>query len=429
MEISEETAAIIKRAEEAGLETDTREVQYADESILRCYIAFPEGKEKRLVAVSSQEKANLLLSIEFERFSFLGDYEAIVDLNRGEIEAAIAPREPYSAPSLARRLGFAQVSGGDEVGSGDEDVEFALRAERSDGVSVEISACTRELAILAMRHGSRLALNLNSLSLKISLGGERKYASALKALETISNSLFFQLDIERGVALALRKTIRRRRPIRLRDSNGDAPTNIQFPAFEYDAAPISLYWYAKSARGMPLLQFLAYYQVVEYYFPNFARLEAVRGARKILKHPNFRVDRESDLTKLVATISGSGRVGASEREQMKVTVLEVLSLDDVNQFFDGNKDISEILGKKRKGITDKTINIGRKDHDHRSDIAELLYDIRCRIVHTKNGFDDPQSEMILPFSAAEEDMWAYTELMQFVAQNALVRSSSVLSAV
>lgn len=229
--------------------------------------------------------------------------------------------------------------------------------------------------------------------------------------------------------MALRKTLRMHRPVPLRSSNAGEPTSIQFPAFEYDGAPISLYWYAKSARGMPLLQFLAYYQVVEYYFPNFAKLEAVRSAQKILKHPNFRVDRESDPTKLVATISGSGRVGTSEREQMKVTVLEVLSLDDVKQFFDDNKEISELLGKKRKGITDKTINIVRKDHDHRPDIAELLYDIRCRIVHTKNGFEEPQSEMILPFSAAEEDMWAYTELMQFVAQNALVRSSSVLSSV
>lgn len=424
MDISEETAAVIQRAADAGLETETREVQYADEVSTYSYVIFPAGKEGRRISVSSSERATLLLSIEFERFSFLADYEAITDLKKGEIEAAISPREPYGMSMLERRLGFTQTSMGDEEDGSDEEDEFALRAERADGISVEISKCTEELAALALRPWTR-----PPLSLKIYLGGERKYASALNALETISNSLFFQIDIERGVALALRKTLRRNRPVRPRGLNTDEATSIQFPAFEYDTAPISLYWYAKSARGMPLLQFLAYYQVVEYYFPNFAKLEAVRGARKILKHPNFRVDRESDLTKLVGTISGSGRVGSSEREQMKVTVLEVLSLDDVKQFFEDNEEISELLGKKQKGITDKTVNIIRKDHDHRSDIAELLYDIRCRIVHTKNGFDSPQSEMILPFSAAEEDMWAYTELMKFVAQNALVRSSSILSSV
>ncbi|MEP0941451.1 MAG: hypothetical protein ABJH63_01075 [Rhizobiaceae bacterium] len=424
MDISDETAAVIKRAKDAGLETQTREVDYEDDISVYSYVFFPAGKEGRRISVSSPERAALLLSIEFESFSFLADYEAIADLKKGEIEAAIISREPYGSSMLERRLGFTQISMGDEEGGSEEEDKFVLRAERSDGVSVEISEGTEELAALALRPRMR-----RGLSLKISLGGERKYTSALNALETISNSLFLQLDIEKRVALALRKTLRRRGPVRPRGFNSDEPSSIQFPAFEYDKAPISLYWYAKSARGMPLLQFLAYYQVVEYYFPNFAKLEAVRGARKILKHPNFRVDRESDLTKLVATISGSGRIGSSEREQMKVTVLEVLSLDDVKQFFEDNEEISEILGKKQKGITDKTVNIVRKDHDHRPDIAELLYDIRCRIVHTKNGFDDPQSEMILPFSDAEENMWAYSELMQFLAQNALIRSSSVLSSV
>ena len=424
MDISDKTVAVIERAIAAGIETDAREVQYEDDVSTYKYIIFPSGKEKRRINVSLPGKADLLLSIDFERFSFLGDYEAIVDLKNGEIESAISSRDTFSMTMLERRLGFSPMSGSDDEDGSDEGAEFALRAERPDGISVEISKCTEELAVLATRHGSRLPL-----SLKISLGGQRKYAVALKALETISNSLFFQLDIERGVTLALRKTFRRRRPVRPRNSKAGEPANILFPAFEYDSAPISLYWYAKSARGMPLLQFLAYYQVVEYYFSNFAKLEAVRSARKILKHPNFRVDRESDLTKLVASISGSGRVGTSEREQMKVTVLEVLSLDDVKQFFEDNEEISEILGKKQKGITDKTVNVVRKDHDHRPDVAELLYDIRCRIVHTKSGFENSQSEMILPFSTAEDELWAYTELMQFVAQNALVRSSSVLSAV
>ncbi|MDV7145174.1 hypothetical protein R3X27_21030 [Tropicimonas sp. TH_r6] len=424
MDISDITAAVIKRAEAAGFETDVHEFQFEDEKGVNFYIFFPAGREKRRIGLSSGNRASRLHSIEFERFSFLGGFEAIVDLKKGEIEAAISPREPFSIAALERRLGIALASGSDEEEGSDEEVAFALRAERPDGVSVEISRCTEELNALTTGPRARTLL-----SLKISLGGERKHASALKALETISNSLFFQLDVERGVALALRKTYRRHRPVRSRSSSADETTSIQFPAFEYDEAPISLYWYAKSARGMPLLQFLAYYQVVEYYFPNFSKLEAVRSARKILKHPSFRVDRESDLTKLVATISGNGRVGTSEREQMKVTVLEVLSSDDVKQFFDDNEEISELLGKKRKGITDKTVNIARKDHDHRADIAELLYDIRCRIVHTKNGFEGLQPEMILPFSAAEEDMWAYTELMQFVAQNALVRSSSVLGSV
>lgn len=421
---TDDITAVIERAKKAGLAVEIREVEYEDEVVTYHDIVFGSGKGTRPISVSSPKRASDLLSIEFECFSFLDDYEAIVDLKKGEIEAVIASREPYPTSLLERRLGLVPTPGSDEEDSGEEVAEFALEAERPDGVSIKLSRCSEELMVftLAQRAASR-----PPLSLKISLGGERTYAAALNALETISNSLFFQLDIERDVALSLRKSIRRRRRPRLRNSRARKPLNIQFPAFEYDKAPISLYWYARSARGMPLLQYLAYYQVVEYYFTSFSKKEAIKNAIKVLKRPDFRLDRESDITKLVTSISRDGRSGIGEREQMKLAVAEIISTEEVDRFFQQNQDIAEVISKKQKGITDKTVNTSRKDFDHRADIAILLYDIRCRIVHTKNGFEGPQVEMILPYSNAEEDLWAYTELMQFVAQNALVHSSSALT--
>lgn len=193
MDISDETTAVIKKAEHAGFKTETREAQYEDDVTSISYVVFPAGKVERRINITSQERATSLLSIEFERFSFLADYEAIVDLKKGEIEAAITARESFGMSMLERRLGFTQSSMGFEDNDSEEVDEFALRAERSDGISVEISKCTKELAVLALRARAR-----PPLSLKISLGGERTYASALSALEKISNSLFFQLDIERG---------------------------------------------------------------------------------------------------------------------------------------------------------------------------------------------------------------------------------------
>ena len=111
---------------------------------------------------------------------------------------------------------------------------------------------------------------------------------------------------------------------------------------------------------------------------------------------------------------------------MKATINEVLTIDDVSQYFNEKKEVGEIFEKKQKGITDKTINISRKNHDHRPDIAELLYDIRCKIVHTKNETDNSRPEMLLPFSTAEQELWAYIDLMRFVAQHALIRSSSAI---
>ncbi|WP_132465604.1 hypothetical protein [Rhodovulum marinum] len=411
---------IAQRADKAGIGTEIRETKYVDDIIKTQYILMPAGAEPRRIPISSQDQAKEILSIEFERFTFLGDYDAIADLKRGEIEAALTTRDAFGGISMIeRRLGFS--SGVEGALEDDENQGLSLQAESSSGIKLEISAGSESLRVFSSRAGGRAPL-----SLKIFLNEPQSYSSALSALEVISNSLFFQIDLERDVTLSLRKSFRRRRGLRRKGFSSKEAAALQFPSFEYDTAPISLYWYAKSARGMPLLQFLAYYQVAEYYFPNFAKLEAIRGVRKILKHPNFRVDRESDLTKLVSTIAGSGRVGGSEREQIRATVSEVITLDDVLRYFEENADVAEIVSKKQKGITDKTINLGRKGHDHRPDVAELLYDIRCRIVHTKNDVDNIRSEMLLPFSKAEEELWAYVDLMQFVAQNALIRSSSVM---
>lgn len=421
MESDEPIDALLQRAQAAGFETESREISYRDEVRILHSIFFREGEKTRRISIGSSEEAEELRSIEFERFVFLSAYDAIADLERGYIEASISSRDLMGSSMIERRLGFLARVSVDEEFDGDQVVEQALICCGPDGVQLEISQGTEALRVLTGRLRSR-----PPLSLKISFGNERSYDAALNALETVSNSLFFQLDMETGVALSLRKAFYTRRISRPRHPSAQERPNIQFPAFEYDSAPIALYWYAKSARGMPLLQFLAYYQVAEYYFPNFAKLEAVRGARKVLKNPTFRVDRESDLIKLIHTIAGNGRVGSSEREQMKATVLEVLTNDDVVNYFKDNEAIAEIVGKKHKLITDKTINTNRKDHDHRADIAEMLYDIRCRIVHTKNDSGDSRAEMLLPFSTAEDQLWPYIDVMRFVAQNALIRSSSVL---
>jgi hypothetical protein len=418
-----DASELLRRAKLAGFEVTTRSLKYFDSDEWKTFylVFFPEGSSNRPVSITSQEKLDRLLSIDFERYSFIDSYMAVADLEKGYIEAAITSGEGSRGGNWERQLGAGQISANDDLQANDEEIGFLLRAERSDGLAFEISKPSIEFSILG---GG--PLTLQSPTLKLDLKGKKTYDLALKALRTISNSLFFKLDLERGISIALRKDRRRRRQIRPREIEIEKNKNIEFPTYEYDEAPISLYWYAKSAREMPLLQFLAYYQVVEYYFNNFSKLEAIRIAQKIIKNPGFRVDREAELTKLVSAISGLGRVGTGEREQMRVAIMEILSVEDVSSFFRENEEIAQIVGKKQKGITEKTINIHRKDHDHRADISELLYDIRCRIVHTKNGFEDSKFDMILPYSSAEEQMWAYIELMQFVAQHALIRSSSVL---
>lgn len=414
-EINPAIAEALKRASEGGIETGSIEIDDGEGPSTIHYIALPSGAEQRRIYFHGEGRASNILQFQFEKYAYLKNYEAVVNLEECSIEALVSNREPMS---IERGLGFGKSPGIESENEDDQSDGVFLCAKRDDGIELEISAHSNVIAALIARAGPTA-----SLSLKIRLGRPVSLENAITALEVFSNSLFFQIELDRGVSLYLRKAIRRPRPLTSRKRGKKEALVLNFPAFEYDSAPLSLYWYGKSARGMPLLQYLAFYQVAEYYFPNFMRLEAVRNATKILKNPTFRVDRESDMTRLVATISTLSKGGSSEREQLKATILEVLTLEEINAYFKDNSDAAQILSKKQKGITDKSVHLAKIDHDHRPEISDMLYDIRCKIVHTKNDSESFSSEILLPFSAAEEGLWACVDLMQFVAKHCLIRSS------
>ena len=98
---------------------------------------------------------------------------------------------------------------------------------------------------------------------------------AVQLLETVADALFFEIDIRFNIPLGLRKVRRPLvRPLIKSDELSRKP--LQFPNCRYDREPASLYWYGRSATGMPLLQFLAFYQAIEYYFPVYSQNEAIK---------------------------------------------------------------------------------------------------------------------------------------------------------
>src|SRR5260370_40743784 len=67
----------------------------------------------------------------------------------------------------------------------------------------------------------------------------------------------------------------------------DEDTQLVYPLFSYERNPSSLYWHARSASSMPLLQFLAFYQCIDFFFPQYSRQETLARIKNVLKHPAF----------------------------------------------------------------------------------------------------------------------------------------------
>jgi hypothetical protein len=68
-----------------------------------------------------------------------------------------------------------------------------------------------------------------------------------------------------------------------------------------------------------------------------------------------------------------------------------------------------------------------QDKDEEGNLYARIYDIRCKIVHTKNEHSDDDLRMILPFSEDAEYLLHDIDLAEFVARSVLVSSSGELS--
>jgi hypothetical protein len=215
----------------------------------------------RIALVDNEATARALFEVPFEQYIFLEDYEAICSVGEGFIEANVSgidhqveaearkrlfglPASPYSWNKDATRIDILQ----------------------SDGSGRKVSLIPPPGLRLGQfgRHYSQY------LCLRIEGASFGSQDQAVTLLESVADALFFEIDVRFDITLGLRRDYKRQiGPLCRSDELSRKP--LQFPEYRYDKQPISLYWYARRGLGMPLLQFLAFYQTIEYYFPMYSR--------------------------------------------------------------------------------------------------------------------------------------------------------------
>jgi hypothetical protein len=408
-EISDLLDEVKERLDKTGIKYEDNSSIDGDTHDVELIISFPQGSETRDLYLFDQDDLESFSEIEFEAFILIKGFSAIANLKSGEIEAVItAPNDARTSTRrrvLLKRLGLIEVD--------NSILTKTLHSTDLDDPTIKIGPASKMIKILTQMPGSI------GLSLTINCNAELTHNSALELLERTANSLLFSIDLEHSLHLSLL-----RRPLsRQRNLPPTSTGEIEYPKYEYDKSPMALYWYARGAEGMPLLQYLAFYQVIEYYYPAYFNSELGRRIRTIIKNPAFRVDRDLDVAKIVAALGEKGQFGSSEREQLRATVKECLSSADVEEFLDANPDRPAFFTSKPKGTSSFLINPQNRQMDLPTQVAERVYDIRCKIVHTKGDHSDGEIEILLPNSAEAAKLGHDIDLVRFVAQKVLISSS------
>ncbi|HRP75632.1 MAG TPA: hypothetical protein PKZ27_08540, partial [Rhodocyclaceae bacterium] len=297
---------IVQRCDEAGIEYENSSFEEdfgVVDVVLR--VLLPSGRKKREVLLWDVDDLEAFNDIEFEKYVIIGNYAAICRYDQGLIEAVftIIDERPRPVRFMLRRI--LKAFGIDLKKDNTFDPRDLPQPDGVQKTAIRISPLSNELKVLTKSPSSYdISITINS---KFST-----HAEALKLLEKICHSVFFEVEIKNGIAPTLLRRRERRYNFKpLHELDGPA-----YPKYEYDQGPMSLYWYARSAINMPLLQFLAFYQTIEFYFPVYFKAEINRKVRSIIKDPSFKVERDADVSKLTLALSARAGGYGSEKEQL-----------------------------------------------------------------------------------------------------------------
>ena len=401
------------RCKAAGI--TLKEVTIPNEELL-LRVGMKCGRDTRWLGLWNDESLIQLLSIEFERYVYLSNLEAICSYVDGTIEAAVRPLVQLVPTSVTYRRLFGLDGPNDPVDA--EAMKVTIPPNQDGQPYIEFSRPSEVFMRLSKSPvRSRMTLKLSGCHVTT-------HESALALLNKVAGAVLFQLDLLTDVPMALERE-RRRLGARRPKKPASPVTELQYPKTQFDSAPLSLYWYARSAEAMPLLQFLAYYQVIEFYFPIYSQSEAQRKLKAILKDPTFRGDRDADIARLLSAIhiSRSGAFG-DERSQLRATLIECVDSDALRIFLEENVERKEFFSAKSKTSPYHKVPLASPSIDLRNDVADRIYDIRCKIVHTKSDARDGNVELLLPFSPEAEQLSIDIELVQYISQLVLVAGSA-----
>ena len=394
---------------------------------------FPIARNCETIRVYEDDNLDAIMTIDFMKYRGVSDYEAVwsKELKRIECEIQDSRIDGPSRWLLGRIPSDFQVIEEitNELGK-IEPAEILLFA--NEEIKITIGYASKEFAFIsAYKEGRHLDISertsrfRNTLKIEnISVETEEK---AKNYLEKLSNALFFQLDVIYGLTITLapgrmsrtERSLRRRRILQPKAEKREIKLN-----YEYDKTPLSLYWFAQKNIESPIFAFFAFYQVLEYYFPIYSTIEAKNRIKNLFRDPNFSIDSETDMIKLlnVITAKNADSIG-DEREQLSNVLRNITTGEEIIEYINSMDFLKEYYtDKKSNKLSDEKLSLS----DFNGIIAKTasrIYDIRCRIVHNKAS---EIHKKILPVTQEEKYLRNEIYLLKFLARKSIFINSKTL---
>lgn len=142
----------------------------------------------------------------------------------------------------------------------------------------------------------------------------------------------------------------------------------------------------------------------------------------IVKSPQFSPHSDREIGRLVDALQSSGGRTAwgDEKGQLMATARACVDGQSIRALVEA---YDEHFAKKIKGLADTTLRVAVSDDDLVARAVERIYEIRCKIVHTKDGGGDGSGDLLLPFSPEAERLWPDIDLVELLSRSVLAATA------
>jgi len=250
---------------------------------------------------------------------------------------------------------------------------------------------------------------------------------AIERTNRILDACIFELGYLKrmGIQLADDWPHRRRLTAVERFNYGDKYNSDHLPSPRSSFNPdlVRFYQFGMSS-DIPVLQFLAYYQVLEYFFLTVSDEHLYAKLSQRLNDPRFSTV-PKQLDRVIQDVAEHKR-SSNETEMLKAVLVRFVDKADLAAFItEYQTHLGEKVYTKKRGRfgTETNVNL---DPEHIFDgIAGIVKAVRNALVHSSDRYD--RNDRHVPFSKSTEIVRLEVPLLKYLAERVIIGSATPTS--
>jgi len=262
------------------------------------------------------------------------------------------------------------------------------------------------------------------ITLRVHNLGAPSVEIAIRKSSPIIEGCLFELSYLKGISLALSEEWPRRqprvRPFRYQDRIRE--NVLPLPKAMFNSDIVRFYQRGVSTRD-PVIQFLSYYQVLEYFFLSVSDERLYETLSHRITDPRFS-PKPSFLDRIIQDVLNHRRI-TNETEMLKLVLQKYVEPDDLIAFIRAYEEhLGERFYTKRKRLFGQDVPEIRFEQAHLyGNIAKRIKAIRNAIVHSSDRYE--RKERFVPLTSQSEAIISREiPLMKFLAERVIISTAT-----